>query len=439
MRSRRWTSALVAALLAAGSPAVAADEVQQELRELRDMVTQLKDQVRAQQQQIQTQNELITQSDVAAGGSSSGLAAFFQETNFYGFVSASYQFNTANKSNDGIFGQNNSAGAANAGIFTRPDSNTFAIDQVWFTMDHAATEDSRGGFHVDLLWGNAAEQFNGRCRSGCTDGAFNGGDSPELYTAYVSYLAPIGSGVQIDAGKLATPMGAEVLQTTENFNITRGLVYNLQPINHTGVIASTDLGGGLSLALGAVNAVFSDATFDTDNGKAFTGRLGLDGDGVSAGLSAIYGAQLDAAGVGADEDDKAGVVDLVLTADPSEQLSLWLNFDWAFTEGTGFDTDQYGVAVAGRLALLESTGFSVRGEFVRTNVQSDPVGGFDGRNWSVTGTLDHALTDALTMRGEARYDFASIDDFEDDVFFDSSGFATKDDRLLLIAEMIYAF
>lgn len=438
MRSRRWTSALAVALLAAAAPAAGADEVQDEVRELRDVVAQLQEQLAAQEEQIQAQNERLAQSDVAAGGASSGLASFFEETDFYGFVAASYQINTANESNDGIFGQNESAFGP-AGIFTRPDSNTFAIDQVWLGLDRAPTAERRGGFHVDLLWGNAAEQFNGRCRSGCADGRFDGGDSPELYTAYASYLAPIGSGVRLDAGKLATLLGAEVLPTTENFNITRGLVYNLQPITHTGVMASTELDGGLSLALGAVNAVFSDATFDTDNNKAVTGRVGWAGRDVSAGLSGIYGSQLDMPGVTADEADKAGLVDLVLTADPTERISIWLNADWAFTTGTGFDTDQYGVAAAGRLAVTRSTGLALRGELVHTDVQTDPAGGFDGESWSLTGTVDHALTDALMVRGEARYDLARIDEAEDDAFFDSFGNVTKDDRLLLIAEMIYAF
>ena len=68
------------------------------------------------------------------------------------------------------------------------------------------------------------------------------GNDFDLYQGYVTYLAPIGEGVTLQAGKFATLIGAEVAQAKDNWNVTRGNVYNfLQPINHSGILASTPI------------------------------------------------------------------------------------------------------------------------------------------------------------------------------------------------------
>ena len=38
------------------------------------------------------------------------------------------------------------------GYFSHPDANTFSLDQAWLSIDKAATEDSRAGFHLDYSY-----------------------------------------------------------------------------------------------------------------------------------------------------------------------------------------------------------------------------------------------------------------------------------------------
>ena len=66
--------------------------------------------------------------------------------------------------------------------------------------------------------------------------------------------------------------------------------------------------------------------------------------------------------------DKTGIVDVVLSWDPSENLSTWVNFDyvWVDSENAPGDPGAYGVAIAGRLGITENTGFALRGEYVRS-------------------------------------------------------------------------
>jgi len=69
----------------------------------------------------------------------------------------------------------------------------------------------------------------------------------------LSYLAPVGEGLQIDVGKFVTQHGAEVIETKDNWNYSRSLLFSWAiPYYHMGVrvgYAATDkvtLGASLS-------------------------------------------------------------------------------------------------------------------------------------------------------------------------------------------------
>src|SRR5206468_2324174 len=56
---------------------------------------------------------------------------------------------------------------------------------------------------------------------------------------YLSWLAPVGKGLQFDAGKFVTPAGAEVIETKDNWNYSRSLLFALAiPYYHMGVRAT---------------------------------------------------------------------------------------------------------------------------------------------------------------------------------------------------------
>jgi len=78
------------------------------------------------------------------------------------------------------------------------------------------------------------------------------------------------------------------------------------------------------------------------------------------------------------------------------------------------------VAVAGRVAVLPDLGLAVRGEYVREHdsanhgaliISHDPgnVGGpaHTVDIWSLTGTVDYALTSHLKVKNELRWDRAN--------------------------------
>jgi len=429
-----------------------ATSVEEQIQAMQDRMAQMEEQLQATSENLQTANERVEEQATVirdAGladdrSSTSALSSFLSDTEFYGWVNASYTLNPHLKGGSADLGNQN----VGQGIATvaggHPANMSFAVDQVWFGMDNAATADSRAGFHVDLLFGSNAGNIGG---FGC-DGAAgaNATNTFCVFTANVSYLAPIGpNGVNVTMGKMATMLGAEVVEAPWNFNITRGLVWGLQPVTNIGLVTSADLGGGLSLALGVIDNPIGIQDPDDNEAKSFTGQLAWSNDSFGASVSGNWGE----AGTGGAKQTQS-ILDLVLSADPTDSLSLWLNFDWASNEPTvnpaNVDNDAYGLAVAGRYAFTDATGLALRGEWVRSDQNA---GGNSSTvtadQWSITTTIDHDVTDNLMLRGEFRYDQASCSDAgcggnnTNAWFADAAGGFRYADQFLFLVDMTYEF
>ena len=65
---------------------------------------------------------------------------------------------------------------------------------------------------------------------------------------------------------------------------------------------------------------------------------------------------------------RSSVVDVVLTADPTDNISVWANFDWVNVNGSdNVDGNLFGAAAAGRVGLTDTIGFATRLEYVHTS------------------------------------------------------------------------
>jgi hypothetical protein len=440
------------------------DEVQDQLQAMQDRMAQLEAELDRSNQKVERQEAMMEDAGMGESSALSSLSSFLEKTEIGGWVAASYFWNFNDPSTGYNGGQNNgSFGTANP---FHPDHNTFNIDQAWFEVHKPATEESRGGFGIDMVMGKTSDTLAG----GGGDGNAN---NVTLYQAYVEYLAPIGNGVNVKAGRFATVIGVEVAQTVYNFNITRGLVYSvLQPFNHVGVLASTELGAGFDMAVGAVNTSVSNASTDFDQDKSVLWHVGWSGDTVAVGVNGVWGgdnyfsaragppcpslvapppppaapATPDPTDGTCRNSDKLGIVDLVVSWDPSEKLSTYINFDYLWTtdskSGGGADPQGYGVAMAGRYAITETTGFALRGEYVRSE-DNLIFGGGSGKDqdlWSLTSTLDHMLTDNLQLKGEIRYEQGKADGGSDNIFYlDGAGAGKEKNQVLIGTEVSYRF
>ena len=54
-------------------------------------------------------------------------------------------------------------------------------------------------------------------------------------SAYLSYQAPVGKGLEIDFGKFVTALGFEVIKTKDDLNYSRSLLFTMAiPFYHMG-------------------------------------------------------------------------------------------------------------------------------------------------------------------------------------------------------------
>jgi hypothetical protein len=430
-----------------------------DLQELLGRMSDLEQQLQATNDALAAANARIANMKPSSGGILPELSDFLTQTEFSGWVSASYFYNTNNPDN-GLgagFAVNNGYSAAIAAPFHR-DSNSFQVEQVWFAMENQATPESRAGFQVELVWGETADVLGGEPRDNA--------NTPYLYTANVSYLAPItDAGILVTAGRFATHIGAEVAQAPYNYNITRGIQYNLQPINHTGVKISSAYDNGLDWMLGVANtAGYTGLALqeDTDDEKTFLWRVGYKvNDQLAVGLNGLYGGDCSICAGAFRSSDKQGVVDLVVNWDPSDKLSMYFNFDhiWVDDEDAPGDPRIWSIGAAGRYAITDETGVSLRGEYVRSQdnyyrIASNVINGplpasffqVDHDVWELTATVDHALTEHLTIKAELSYQEGNADSGSDEVFFVDENFGVGPDpdqasesQVLLGAEIIYEF
>jgi hypothetical protein len=420
----RFLLRVIAVVVYAVGGAHAADDVDARFAAMQARIEQLEAKLAAQGQELAAAKAAPAASatpDVAAAEPS-----FFDTIAVSGFVAASYFYNFNSPDGDSLTGSNAPVD------LLHPDSNSISLDQLWLTVSRDVTPEQRAGFKADFVYGKTASILSGDNLDG------NAGNDFDLYQGYLSYLAPIGEGVTLQAGKFATLLGAEVAQANGNWNITRGNVYNfLQPINHMGLLATTPI-GPVSASFGLVEETRSFPALNSDRNSNKAILWGVSGGaGVFSGsFAGTYGDS--PSSFSSDHNDNEFILDFIARFTPNEKFSSYVNFDWVSSEVGSNSIDGYGIAAAGRFALGDSTGIAGRFEYL--SLEDDDFGS-DLQIWGITGTVDQKLTEGLTLRGEIRYDSASDADLltggGDNIYFGDDGF-DYDDQVTLGVEVIYA-
>jgi hypothetical protein len=475
------------AMLFAVQPAVASDdEVAAELAEMRELMTGLQQKVEAQEEQLEHQSELLDQAQSVVRerteeGSKSGLSPFLDAISVGGHVAGSYLYNFDNP--QGTYGGSgiNNGGFPGGGLVgdnalgTYPfhgDHNSFTVDQIWFSISKPATEESRGGFAFDLLYGNTANflgqgtgtdrlliESNGRLVNSLEFEESGGRrvtsiDSTSDYyiaQAYVEYACDCGTEVDFLFGKRQTLVGAEVVQAPANFNITRGNVYTFtQPVDHLGFWGTAKLGDMAEFTVGIMNEGGSEISSpDLNKEKSYEASMHAGDDKMNIRTTFIYGADVTPFGVGEflnvldnPNSTRTGLIDTTAWFNPTDEISTWVNHTYTYIEGSRVSL--HGVALAGRVQLTEVIGAAIRGEYLKATTDANAnVGGVslfdDGFElYSLTGTVDVALTDHLMARGEVRFDAIQNLDSSGVGFFENSD-GNSDNQTVGAVEVIYTF
>ncbi|MGJ4731282.1 outer membrane beta-barrel protein [Leptospira levettii] len=199
---------------------------------------------------------------------------WYELVNFSGYVDVYYNYTS-----------NNRQGATQdtAGTF-HTYNKQFAVNAVKLSMEKLADKESPWGFRLDMQ--NGQNNMYQERPYQTTNSLHN---MQLLQQAYVSAYFPVLKGLTVDAGKMATHIGLELLDSKDNIAYTIGYVFfNTIPFIHTGARANLQINDRLSTGLYLYNS--AQGTGYTGNGQQF-GYVGLSPYGDAAGGSSLTSTQ----------------------------------------------------------------------------------------------------------------------------------------------------
>jgi hypothetical protein len=254
------------------------------------------------------------------------------------------------------------------------------------------------GFRIDADFGTANDLVQGGTTS--TLGI--------LQQAYLSAVVPVGEGLTLDAGKFVTHMGFEVIESKDNWNYSRSLLFAFAiPYYHVGLRAAYPVWDRVVLS-GYVSNGWN--SFSDNNGSKTVGAsvVAAPFEDVTVAAGWIGGVeQPDSVGSGA-----RNVVDATVQYRPTDRLSLAVNGAFGSEDLPSGSVSWHGGALYARYAFSGGTAAAVRLESY-----DDPDGhttGVPQRIDEITLTVEQQVLSHLLLRAEYRHDRSSAHVFDDE-------------------------
>jgi hypothetical protein len=345
----------------------------------------------------------------SAQSTESAVLTFFKNTEVSGFVDGYYSYNF------------NKPATRRAGIERNFDvqHNSFSLNLAEVALEKKPAADSRGGFRLDLDYGPTQAIVNAAEPGGTT--IFQ-----NIGQAYLSYLVPAGSGLQIDFGKFVTPAGFEVIKTKDNWNYSRSLLFALAiPYYHMGVRATYPIGDKFTLAGLLVNGW--NNVVDNNTGKTVAVQATVKPMGSLAIVETYIG------GPEQTDDNKnwRQLSDTVVTYTVTSHMSLGGNYDYGQDKQTGAKVKWQGFA--GYARFQPATWFALS---PRAEIYDDSEGftsGMAQKVKEITLTGELKSKDGVTFRLEYRRDFSDIG------FFLKNAAVHSKQQNIFTAGVVYGF
>jgi hypothetical protein len=373
----------------------------------------------------------VTSGMTAAGGAvsvdSSALAApdrrvleFFRDT-------------TINLSLDGYYEYNFNAPVGRVNLLRAYDvlSNNFNLNQASVIFDHEpdVSAGRRFGARLDLQYGQATDTLQGNPANEPRPQIYQ-----NIFQAYGTYIAPVGSGLTVDFGKWSSSLGLEGNYTKDQMNYSRSFYYDFLPFYHMGVRVNYPVNDRFTLTYWIVNGTnqveatngFKDELFGFTAkptktvtwvvnyylGQEHPDRFVVEPTSpipVQPGLSfeAIQPAP----------DGRLHIFDSYVSWQTTPKLTLALEGDYVIqrlwrNQGIGESSAPShvdGTAGYARYAFSPRIAVAARAEYL-----SDRGGMFSGLNQALketTATFDYKLREGFLMRYEWRRDFSNQPSF----------------------------
>ena len=299
------------------------------------------------------------------------------------------------------------------------DHNTFSINLVEVALEKKTSTASRVGFRADLDFGPTADAVASFEPSGTGKDVFK-----HLQQGYVGVLA--GSKLQLDFGKFVTPHGAEVIESKDNWNYSRSLLFALAiPYYHVGFRATLPLNDKVTLAGYAVNG-WNNST-ENNSGKTFGIGATVKPNGKITWVAGYMTGpeQLD------DNADKRHLFDTTLTVTATPKLSVMANYDHGKDTIAGTGVTWQGVALYARYQVKDYLAITPRYEWLDDDDAF--MTGTRQRVQEFTLTSEFLIAKSLITRLEFRRDFSNS------AFFTTESEGAKKSQSTLTVGVIYAF
>ena len=339
---------------------------------------------------------------------------------FFGYLEGSYTQNFNNPSN-----------RINQLRIFDVNSNQFRPNLAQAVLEREAKGDGSGwdrlGFHVKFNVGRDSDFIGGTNLSTWAD----------FQEFYLQYVAPVGRGLNIQAGQINSVVGYEVVESPRNANYSRSWLFGLgQPFTTRGVRASYEFTKQVSLSVGTIgyiNSARADTDFDplveyalavAPNEKVKLTLYGLAGprsgptgtpggfqvltggflslqlsDHTSAVIESYYANQSNSSTISAGGNARWDGVAAYLIHDVTDQWGLRLRAE-IFEDAGGFVSCQGTTAYSPRANVC----FGATSE-----VQARPVA---QTLWEVTGTVQFKPFSSFITRLEYRYDKSNQNVFQ---------------------------
>ena len=278
------------------------------------------------------------------------------------------------------------------------------------------------GFRIDLDFGPTTDLIHTDA-SGKTNEA-----EKHLQQAYLTTVIPVGNGLTVNAGKMVTHMGAEVIESQLNINYSRSLLFAYAiPYYHVGICASYPFATNFT-ATGYLYNGWNSNFDNIDNNTEKTYGLSLSWlpkDNFQIIGNWIGGAEQ------ATTNNKKHVFDGIINYTASDKLLFTLNADYGFERQVSDDLAIWkGIAAIGKYSISDSKAIAVRAE-----VFSDPTGYATGAVQDlkeITVTYELKYLSNLLLRLEYRRDWSTIE-----IFDNADGVTdTKSQNTLLLGAVV---
>jgi hypothetical protein len=278
------------------------------------------------------------------------------------------------------------------------------------------------GFRLDLNFGDTADWVH------CAALSCNSTLSPEEKYRNVqqAYITWSDQNLTLDVGKMVTHLGAEVIESKDNWNYTRGLLFAWAiPYYHSGARLKFAVSDHLALT-GFVYNGWNNVTENSEQ-KVYGAQIALTPSSSVPILLNWLGPE---DGLGGTDRD---VYEAIITFNVNDNVALMADYNYGRQDSVAGDAQSYsGVALYGRWKK-DPCAFALRYEHTDDDDNLMYGTGTSPKVQEVTATAEHVVGKDLLVRLEYRYDRSDEEIFEDE------GLKAADTQSRVTAGLVYSF